>query len=84
MLADRLSHTNNSVDPAHRLAKLVSPSLLRRRLTVKFIGTFVLGLTIGLVWSSKGAGDVAPVAIGSSLMFAGWHLRANVQPGRAR
>jgi aquaporin Z len=84
MLTDRLSHTNNSVhpanssvDPAHRLVKLVSPSLLGRQLTVEFIGTFVLVLTIGLATSSKGAGDLAPVAIGSALMvmvFAGGHI----------
>ena len=84
MFTDRLSHTNNSlhpanssVDPAHRLVKLVSPSLLGRQLTVEFIGTFVLVLTIGLATSSKGAGDLAPVAIGSALMvmvFAGGHI----------
>jgi glycerol uptake facilitator-like aquaporin len=84
MLADRLSHTNNSVhpannsvDPAHRLVKLVSPSLLGRQLTVEFIGTFVLVLTIGLATSSKGAGELAPIAIGSALMvmvFAGGHI----------
>ena len=65
------------VDPAHQLVKLVSPSLLGRQLTVEFIGTFVLVLTIGLATASKGAGDLAPVAIGSALMvmvFAGGHI----------
>jgi aquaporin Z len=84
MLTDRLSHANNSarpaansVDPAHRLVKLVPPSLLGRQLTVEFIGTFVLVLTVGLATSSRGAGDLAPVAIGSALMvmvFAGGHI----------
>jgi aquaporin Z len=68
---------NNSVDPAHRLVKQVSPSLLGRQLTVEFIGTFILVLTVGLATSSKGAGDLAPLAIGSALMvmvFAGGHI----------
>jgi aquaporin Z len=84
MITDRLSHANNSappaansVDPAHRLVKLVSPSLLGRQLTVEFIGTFVLVLTVGLATSNRGAGDLAPLAIGSALMvmvFAGGHI----------
>jgi aquaporin Z len=84
VLTARRSQINNSVhpasslvDPAHRLVKLVSPSLLGRQLTVEFIGTFVLVLTVGLTTSSKGAGALAPVAIGSALMvmvFAGGHI----------
>jgi aquaporin Z len=65
------------MDPAHRLVKPVSPSLLGRQLTVEFIGTFVLVLTVGLATSSKGVGDLAPLAIGSALMvmvFAGGHI----------
>jgi aquaporin Z len=65
------------MDPAHRLVKLVSPSLLGRQLTVEFIGTFVLVLTVGLATSSRGAGNLAPLAIGSALMvmvFAGGHI----------
>src|SRR5271154_4179407 len=84
MLTDRRSHinssvhsANSSVDPAHSLVKLVSPSLLGRQLTVEFVGTFVLVLTVGLSTSSEGAGDLAPLAIGSALMvmvFAGGHI----------
>jgi aquaporin Z len=84
MLTDRRSQIDNSVhpangsaDPAHRLVRLISPSLLGRQLTVEFIGTFVLVLTVGLATSGKGAGDLAPIAIGSALMvmvFAGGHI----------
>jgi glycerol uptake facilitator-like aquaporin len=69
--------SHSSVDPAHRLVKLVPPSLLARQLTVEFIGTFVLVLTVGLATSSRGAGDLAPLAIGSALtvmVFAGGHI----------
>jgi aquaporin Z len=51
--------------------------LLGRQLTVEFVGTFILVLTVGLSTSSKGAGDLAPLAIGSALMvmvFAGGHI----------
>src|SRR5262245_44685823 len=44
---------------------------------VEFIGTFFLVLTIGCAVMSPGAGDMAPVAIGSALMvmiFAGGHI----------
>jgi len=84
MLRDRRSHTDssahplrNTAAPAERLVKLASPSLLGRRLTVEFIGTFVLVLTVGLATSSRGAGHLAPLAIGSALMvmvFAGGHI----------
>ena len=48
---------------------------LDRKLTVEFIGTFFLVVTIGL--ASAAAGDLAPVAIGAVLMvmvFAGGHV----------
>jgi aquaporin Z len=78
MLADRISDTNNhSTDPSGRLIGRNPGSLLGRQLTVEFIGTFILVFTIGLSTSSKGAGDLAPLAIGSALMvmvFAGGHI----------
>ena len=77
MLADRITPTTNSLDPASRLAGRLPTSLLARQLTVEFLGTFVLVLTIGLATSSKGAGALAPVAIGGALMvmvFAGGHI----------
>ena len=77
MLADRIAHSTTSLDPATRLARRLPASLLARQLTVEFVGTFVLGLTIGLATSTKGAGDLAPLAIGSALMvmvFAGGHV----------
>jgi aquaporin Z len=72
-----MSLTNKSTDPAHRLARPIAGSVLRRQLTVEFIGTFILVLTVGLSTSRKGAGDLAPLAIGSALMvmvFAGGHI----------
>lgn len=48
---------------------------IERKLVVEFIGTFFLVLTVGLAIAS--AGDLAPVAIGASLMvmvFAGGHV----------
>src|SRR5277367_5889441 len=77
MRIDRTPHTNNALDPAHRLTRRGPDSLLARQLTVEFIGTFILVLTIGLATSSKGAGELAPLAIGSALMvmvFAGGHI----------
>lgn len=44
---------------------------------VEFIGTFFLVFTIGNVVINPGAGDLAPIAIGSALMvmvFAGGHI----------
>src|ERR1700692_4236863 len=44
---------------------------------VEFIGTFFLVLTIGCTVIGKGAGALAPLAIGSALMvmiFAGGHI----------
>jgi aquaporin Z len=44
---------------------------------VEFIGTFFLVFTIGMVVIEPGAGDMAPLAIGSALMvmiFAGGHI----------
>jgi aquaporin Z len=77
MLADRIAHSNITLDPATRLARRLPASPLARQLTVEFLGTFILVLTIGLATSSKGAGDLAPLAIGSALMvmvFAGGHI----------
>jgi aquaporin Z len=77
MLVARISRTNNSTGPAHRLSRLIAASTLGRQITVEFIGTFILVLTVGLSTSSKGAGDLAPLAIGSALMvmvFAGGHI----------
>lgn len=48
-----------------------------RKLVVEFIGTFFLVFTIGQVVIAPGAGDLAPLAIGSVLMvmiFAGGHV----------
>jgi aquaporin Z len=50
-------------------------STLGRKLTVEFIGTFFLMLTVGL--ASATAGNLAPLAIGAVLMvmvFAGGHV----------
>jgi hypothetical protein len=55
MLVDQISRANNSTDPAHRLTQPIATSTLGRQLTVEFIGTFMLVLTIGLSTSSKGA-----------------------------
>jgi aquaporin Z len=48
-----------------------------QKLTVEFLGTFVLVSTVGLATSKSGAGALAPLAIGSALMamvFAGAHI----------
>ncbi len=49
-----------------------------RKYVVELIGTFFLVFTVGMtVINPKGAGDMAPLAIGSSLMvmiFAGGHI----------
>ena len=77
MLIDRITHTKNAIDRAHRLTRHSPDALLARQLTVEFIGTFILVLTVGLAASSQGAGDLAPLAIGSALMvmvFAGGHI----------
>jgi len=77
MHVDRTRRTNNSTGLAHRLTRRNRGSLLGRQLTVEFVGTFILVLTVGLSTSSKGAGDLAPLAIGSALMvmvFAGGHI----------
>jgi aquaporin Z len=51
---------------------------LGRKLTVEFIGTFFLVFTVGMATNPKtGAGAVAPLAIGATLMvmvFAGGHI----------
>ncbi len=62
---------------AGRQAPPIPLATLGRQLTVEFIGTFVLVFTVGLATSTKGAGDLAPLAIGSALMvmvFAGGHI----------
>src|SRR5580692_4720931 len=79
MLGDRISRANNlkGPGPTHRVLQLMAASTLGRQLTVEFIGTFILVLTVGLSTSSNGAGDLAPLAIGSALMvmvFAGGHI----------
>ena len=68
MLADPIAHSSTSLDRATRLARRLPAPLLARQLTVEFVGTFILVLTIGLSTSSKGAGDLAPIAIGSALI----------------
>lgn len=50
---------------------------MARKLVVEAIGTYFLVLTIGLVVLPPGAGDLAPLAIGSVLMvlvYAGGHI----------
>lgn len=50
---------------------------MARKLVVEMIGTFFFVLTIGQVVIDPGAGNLAPVAIGSALMvmiFAGGHI----------
>jgi glycerol uptake facilitator-like aquaporin len=77
MLVDRISLPNKATDPAHRLSRRIAGSVLGPQLTVEFIGSFILVLTVGLSTSSKGAGDLSPLAIGSALMvvvFAGGHI----------
>jgi aquaporin Z len=79
MLGDRISRANNlkGPGPTHRVLQLMAASTLGRQLTVEFIGTFILVLTVGLSTSSKGAGAFAPLAVGSALMvmvFAGGHI----------
>ena len=44
---------------------------------VEFIGTFFLVLTVGMTFIEPGAGNLAPLAIGSALMimvYAGGHV----------
>ena len=53
MLVDRISRTNKPTDPAHRLFRPIAGSVLGRQLTVEFIGTFILVLTVGLSTSTK-------------------------------
>ncbi|MEI6474276.1 MAG: aquaporin [Planctomycetota bacterium] len=48
-----------------------------KKYLVEFIGTFIFVLTIGMTVVSPGAGNFAPIAIGSALMimvFAGGHV----------
>jgi len=51
--------------------------LLMKKYLVEFIGTFFLVLTVGMTVIEPGAGDLAPLAIGSALMimvYAGGHV----------
>jgi glycerol uptake facilitator-like aquaporin len=74
MLVARISRPNKSVDTAHRLTRLIAASMIARQVTVEFIGTFILVLTVGLSTPSKGAGNLAPLAVGSALMvMVRWH-----------
>jgi aquaporin Z len=48
-----------------------------KKYLVEFIGTFFLVLTVGMTVIEPGAGDLAPLAIGSALMimvYAGGHV----------
>jgi aquaporin Z len=48
-----------------------------RKLVVEFLGTFFLVFTVGMVVIDPGAGDMAPLAIGSALavmVYAGGHI----------
>jgi aquaporin Z len=57
--------------------QVTDPRSLDRRLTVEFLGTFVLVFTVAMATSRDGAGALAPLAIGSALMvmvFAGAHI----------
>ena len=77
MFVARISHTLNSAGSPNGAAPPIQASALGRQLSVEFIGTFVLVFTVGLASSSKGAGALAPLAIGSALMvmvFAGGHI----------
>lgn len=50
---------------------------LDRKLAVEFVGTFFLVFTVGMATNKLGAGALAPLAIGASLMvmvFAGGHV----------
>src|SRR6476659_7786324 len=63
---------------ATRLGKGVDALVIKpRALVVEFIGTFFLVFTVGMVVIDPGAGDLAPIAIGSVLavmIFAGGHI----------
>jgi aquaporin Z len=50
---------------------------LDRKLAVEFIGMFLFVFTVGMATNKAGAGSLAPLAIGGSLMiavFAGGHI----------
>src|SRR6185369_2642556 len=44
------------------------PGLLMKKYVAEFIGTFFLVLAIGMAVISPGAGELAPIAIGTALM----------------
>jgi aquaporin Z len=51
--------------------------MIMRKYLTEFIGTFFLVLTVGMCVIKPGAGDFAPIAIGSALMimvYAGGHV----------
>ena len=81
MLVDRISLTNKSTDPAHRLSRPIAGSVLGRQLTVEFIGTFILVLTVGLATSSKGAGDVLDTLWNNAKWVRGLTLTPDDEPG---
>jgi len=66
------------MDVAFPAAPPTKPSLLTmKKYLVEFIGTFFLVFTVGMTVLSPGAGPLAPIAIGASLMimvFAGGHI----------
>src|SRR5688500_19622904 len=62
--------------PNRTVPLLLGTSAMAKYLT-EFIGTFFLVATIGFTVIAPGAGDLAPLAIGASLMvmiFAGGHV----------
>jgi aquaporin Z len=68
---------NKSGPRGGRLLRSLAASSLGRQLTAEFIGTFILVFTVGIATSNRGAGELAPLAIGSALMvmvFAGGHI----------
>jgi aquaporin Z len=77
MLGNRNPHAQQSTRRTPDLLEETAAATLGRQLTVEFIGTFILVFTVGVATSRKGAGGLAPVAIGSALMvmvFAGGHI----------
>jgi aquaporin Z len=82
MATSEFASNDRSVMPPERLAASeadatpADPSL-DQKMTVEFLGTFVLVFTVGMSTSKSGAGILAPLAIGSALMvmvFAGAHI----------
>jgi aquaporin Z len=66
-----------SFAPAASISLGPNPSLQMKKYLVEFIGTFFLVFTVGSTVIAPGAGALAPLAIGASLMvmvFAGGHV----------